>query len=420
MSLEARQLRLDRGGSRALDEVGMTVRPGELVALLGPNGAGKTSLLQCCAGALLPSAGEVRLDGTSLRALPRRELARRRAVLSQRPSVPGQLRLEELVAFGRLPHRGTGPARREREIVAAAIEEMGLGRLVGRACGTLSGGELQRAHMARVLAQLRRDDADPGGCLLLDEPTANLDPAYQRQILARARACADAGLVVLAVLHDFNEAAMVADRIVLMAAGRVVATGTPEEVLRPDLIRRVYGIETIVWATRRPAGPSSTRLARPDPDTQPHHPATRRPPHVHRQDRFRVRHGEEEPQLVWLNATSTCAQPGFVGSLSAGRPPTTTRSTLAHGLGLAPPSRTGRSPAFRERPLNAGDRSSLYLGTRSSGFRSTDVADPSSHPAPANDPALRTSHALAASQRGMPHTQKEVSLWPSGKESTTI
>ncbi len=248
MSLEARHLRLLRGGRRVLDDVALAVRPGELVALLGPNGAGKTSLLQCCAGALRPTAGEIRLDGTSIHALSRRELARRRAVLSQRPSVPAQLLVEELVAFGRLPHRGTRPAGCQQAIVAAAIEEMGLGPLVGRACGTLSGGELQRAHMARVLAQLRRADDAPGGCLMLDEPTANLDPAYQRQILARARACADAGLVVLAVLHDFNEAAMVADRIVLLAAGRIAAEGTPEDVLAPDIIRRVYGIETIVMA----------------------------------------------------------------------------------------------------------------------------------------------------------------------------
>lgn len=243
--LEASGLHLRRGGRIVLDRVDLTLRPGELLALLGPNGAGKSTLLACLAGVLPPDRGEVRLDGRPLGELAPGQLARRRAVLSQRLDVPPQLLVDELVAFGRQPHRGSLPPAAERRILAAVIEEQGLGHLLGRACGTLSGGELRRAHLARVTAQLRQADGPPA-YLLLDEPTANLDLAYQAQILDQARALADAGGGVLAILHDLNQAAQIADRLLILANGRTVAGGPPAAVLTPQLIREVYGVEALV------------------------------------------------------------------------------------------------------------------------------------------------------------------------------
>ena len=243
--LEAIGLRVRRGRRWVLDGVDLSLRPGELLAVLGPNGAGKSTLLACLAGVLAPDRGEVRLDGQSLRAFSPAMLAKRRAVLSQRLDVPPQLPVDELVAFGRLPYRGTLAPAVERRILATVIEEQGIGHLVGRACGTVSAGELQRAHLARVTAQLRQTDG-LSTYLLLDEPTANLDPAYQAQILKQARAMADAGTGVLAILHDLNQAAQAADRLLVLSDGQIAASGSPTAVLTPELIRRVYGIETLV------------------------------------------------------------------------------------------------------------------------------------------------------------------------------
>jgi iron complex transport system ATP-binding protein len=175
----------------------------------------------------------VTLDGTPLDRFPPRELARRRAVLPQQASVAFALPARAIVALGRLPHDGDGGA------VAAALGQAGIAHLADRAYPTLSGGEQQRVHLARVLAQLAGPE---GAYLLLDEPVAALDIAHQIAIVELARSLARAGIGVLMVLHDLNLAARVADRILLLRDGRLHGIGPPGAILRPDMLEAVFGL----------------------------------------------------------------------------------------------------------------------------------------------------------------------------------
>jgi len=236
--IEARDLSCRRTG---LAGVSLRFRCGELVAICGPNGAGKSTLLSLLCGERRPDGGEVLLDGRPVLALPSAQRARRIGVLPQASSLAFAFRVDEVVALGRL----AAPGPDDDAIVRRAMEEAGVLHLAARTYPTLSGGEKQRVHLARVLAQLA--DAD-GAHLLLDEPTASLDPAQQHAVLRVARKRARAGFAVVAVLHDLGLAARHADRIVLLRAGRVLAEGTPWEVLEPSLLRRCYGIETTILA----------------------------------------------------------------------------------------------------------------------------------------------------------------------------
>jgi len=242
--LEAREVTVRAGASTLLDAVSLALAPGELVAVAGPNGAGKTTLLRVLEGDLVPAAGAVLLDGRPLRAHRPRDLARRRAVLPQDTRLAFPFTVAEVVRMGRWPWPPS-PSR-DHAAVAAALAACDVTHLADRRVPTLSGGERTRVALARVLAQ---DTA----VLLLDEPTAALDLRHQRAVLAAARARADAGRAVLAVLHDLNLAAAHADRVVLLDAGRVVADGPPAAVLTADRLTALYGTPVIV--TRHPARP---------------------------------------------------------------------------------------------------------------------------------------------------------------------
>jgi iron complex transport system ATP-binding protein len=249
--LEAEGLRLSHGATRALDGISLAVRPGEVLGLIGPNGAGKSTLLACLSGALRPDRGAVRLDGADPGALSPGELARRRAVLEQTPASAAPFPLADLVGLA-IPREI--PPGRAREIVAAALAAVGLSHLAARPLDRLSGGERHRGHMARALAQHRAGrDAGLGRWLLLDEPTASLDLAHQSSVLRAARAAAAGGAGVLAVLHDLTLAAAMADRLALMERGRVVALGTPGDVLMPRRLAAVYGLPVTVAPL--PGGP---------------------------------------------------------------------------------------------------------------------------------------------------------------------
>lgn len=229
--LEARGVTVRRGAVLALDAVDLALVAGEVVAVVGPNGAGKSSLLSVLAGDLAADRGEVLLDGTPMGAVPPRERARRRAVLTQDNAVAFGFVVRDVVAMGRAPWPARGPL--DEEVVRRAMERADVAALADRGYPTLSGGERARTQLARVLAQETR-------VLLLDEPTAALDIAHQEAVLALAAAAADAGGAVLVVLHDLSLAAAWADRVVLMAAGRVRAVGTPADVLTPELLGEVY------------------------------------------------------------------------------------------------------------------------------------------------------------------------------------
>jgi len=240
--LRAHNLQIQRGRKTVLDEVTLQLEAGEVLGVLGPNGAGKSTLLGALCGELAASAGEVLLDGKRLYDWARSQRAQRLAVLPQVSTLDFAFRVEEVVGMGRLPYQ-SGRVRDE-EIIAAALAAADAGHLSGRSYLALSGGERQRVHLARVLAQLWPGQA--GQTLLLDEPTSMLDPLHQHTTVQAVREFADRGAAVLVILHDLNLAARYCDRILLLENGRPVALDTPEQVLRPDTLQAVFGLEVLV------------------------------------------------------------------------------------------------------------------------------------------------------------------------------
>ncbi len=241
MTLAADALEVALGRRVVLRGVSLAVEPGELVAVVGPNGAGKSTLLRGLSGELTPRAGEVTLDQRALRAYPRDALARRRAVLPQRAQLSAGFHVDEVVALGRHPHRARQVE--DARAVERALARVGLAELRGSLFTRLSGGEQQRVMLARVLAQLD-GDAAASRFLLLDEPTAALDLAWQHHALELARALTREGVGVLAILHDLALAAMYADRVALLVEGQLVKTGAPAEVLSASNLQRAYGVRT--------------------------------------------------------------------------------------------------------------------------------------------------------------------------------
>jgi iron complex transport system ATP-binding protein len=217
---EAAGISFTIAGRRLLDAVGLRLSPGRIVGLIGPNGAGKSTLLKIMAGELCASAGSVRLFGRDLRDYAPAELARLRSVLAQSVTIAFPFDVDEVVRLG-LP--GHLPRARADQLVGKALDAVGLVAEAGRQCPSLSGGEQQRVHLARVLAQLwAASDDGRARYLLLDEPTASLDLSHQLLVMRVARAHAEAGGGVLAVMHDLNLAAMAADELVALHRGRVV------------------------------------------------------------------------------------------------------------------------------------------------------------------------------------------------------
>jgi iron complex transport system ATP-binding protein len=237
------------GGKTLLDQVTLAFAPGQCVAIVGPNGAGKTTLLRLLGGELRPQTGTVRLKGRNVAAFAPRSLAEHRAVLSQDISVVFPFTVAEIVRMGAGDRRGP----RIEALVDEALREVGLSPLTERIITTLSGGEQQRAHFARVLVQLACGEAVHGpGVLLLDEPTASLDMRHQLDLLAATRRCAARGVTVIAILHDLNLAALFADRIVVLSGGRVAGDGSPSDIITDDILERVFHVGAAVG--RLPTG----------------------------------------------------------------------------------------------------------------------------------------------------------------------
>nr|WP_310525487.1 ABC transporter ATP-binding protein [Polymorphobacter sp.] len=247
MTLTAEALSLTLGNTRVLDGVSASFAKGRVTAILGPNGAGKSSLLACLAGLRAPDAGIVRVDGTPRSGLDRRDLARRIGFLPQTADVHWDIDVQTLVELGRFPHRGRwGDTAADNAAVRAAMVATDVAGLSHRVVNTLSGGERGRALLARVLAGTPE-------WLLADEPLASLDPAHQLDVLdcLRGIASGNAGPAagVIVVLHDLNQAARVADDVVLMRDGRIIAHGPPDAVLTPDLIAQTYGVAAHIGHT---------------------------------------------------------------------------------------------------------------------------------------------------------------------------
>ncbi|MEU6599731.1 ABC transporter ATP-binding protein [Streptomyces flaveolus] len=231
MRLDIDQVTIEAAGARLVDRVRLAADSGTFVGLVGPNGSGKSTLLRTVYRALRPAAGAVRLDGDDLHAMDPRAAARALAALPQESSAEFDFTVAEVVAMGRLPHRGRTAAS-DREICARAMDRTGVAHLADRGFPGLSGGEKQRVLIARALAQQPR-------VLILDEPTNHLDIAHQLDVLALVR---DSGLTVLAALHDLNLAAAHCDVLYVIDKGRIAAAGPPHDVLRPALLAEVFGI----------------------------------------------------------------------------------------------------------------------------------------------------------------------------------
>lgn len=250
--LEAIDISVIRSGRPILDQVSIRLQTGRVSVILGPNGAGKSTLLRVLSGTLLPESGDVRLDDRPLASFPPRELARRRGVLAQQSFLQFDYSVSEVVILGRIPHLSGWESEADHDAARRALAAVGLESLAHRRYPTLSGGEKQRVHLARVLAQLdvfpgrpAKHEADTPTCwLLLDEPTSALDLRHQHAVLAHAHQLARAtGLGVCAVLHDINLALRYADHITLLDQGCLAAAGPTREALTPEAVSTVYGVE---------------------------------------------------------------------------------------------------------------------------------------------------------------------------------
>lgn len=230
---ETRALRVVLGGRVVLDDVHISVRSGELLALVGPNGAGKSTLLGALAGDVAATSGRVLLDGRPPDAYSALELARLRAVLPQSYDLSFPFAVRAVVAMGRAPWARTPAEANDEAVVEEMLRLTDTARFADRGFGALSGGERARVALARVLAQ-------QAPLVMLDEPTAALDIGHQESVLHTAAERARAGDAVVVVLHDLGLAAAYADRVAVLARGRVAAYGAPAEVLTGDLLSDVY------------------------------------------------------------------------------------------------------------------------------------------------------------------------------------
>jgi iron complex transport system ATP-binding protein len=235
-----------RSGKHILRSVSCDIRSGCFTVILGPNGAGKSTLMRLLSGEVAPDSGQIVFDGRPLPQWEPLELARRRAVLAQESHLRFAFTVLDVVLMGRLPHITSVETPLDRRIALDALHSMDLDGLESRSFPTLSGGEKQRVHLARVWTQIQSGDQPDfqGRCLLLDEPTNNLDLHHQIFTLDKARALADAGAAVVAVLHDLNLAARYADEALLLKDGEMCACGSTCEVLKPETIDPVFRIQS--------------------------------------------------------------------------------------------------------------------------------------------------------------------------------
>lgn len=238
MRLQVEKLSYSYGEQAIIDDISIQVAAGEFVGIVGPNGSGKSTLLKNLYRALKPDTGTILLDGDEYRLLNAKKIARKIGVVGQEHSIPFDFNVDEIVAMGRSPYKKLFDVdtKEDHEIVEQALHNVGLTQLAKTNYLQLSGGEKQRVIIARVLAQ--KTDF-----LLLDEPTNHLDIQFQLQMFDLIKGLK---LTVLSAIHDLNLAALYCDRIYVMKDGQIYTSGTPEEVLTPELLRDVFGIRADV------------------------------------------------------------------------------------------------------------------------------------------------------------------------------
>lgn len=238
MSIKAHGVSWSTAGRLIVDDVSLSITPGDTVGLLGPNGSGKSSLLRLLCGLRRATEGVITFDDAPIEQLSRRDVARRLALVEQNATTDADVTVLDVVRLGRTPWRSMLSGWREEDSTAVeqALTQVGMTTRRHQSWHTLSGGERQRIHIARALAQRPRE-------LLLDEPTNHLDIQHQLDILALVQRLPTTCVMAL---HDLNLAAMFCDHLVLLKEGRVAAAGTPESVLTSERILDVYGVETVI------------------------------------------------------------------------------------------------------------------------------------------------------------------------------
>lgn len=235
--LVAEGLSVRLGGRMLFETLDAQFEPGRVTCVVGPNGAGKSTLMACLAGLRRPDSGDVRLGETKVLGLGHAARARRVGFLPQTPEIAWPIDVEALVTLGRTPHRTSGRTPADRAAVAEAMQATGVTGFAPRRVDTLSGGERARVLIARALA------GEPEW-LLADEPLTGLDPGHQIDACGLFRLLAhDRGLGVVLTLHDLPLALRLADSVLVLAEGGLLASGAPEAALTPDVIRRAYGVD---------------------------------------------------------------------------------------------------------------------------------------------------------------------------------
>lgn len=235
MEISAKDLEVFLEGTRIIKGMSVEIKDKEFVGILGPNGSGKSTLLKCIYRVLHPKSGEVQLNGKAIQAYSVKESAREMAVVAQHNYYNFDFSVQDVVLMGRSPHKKAMERDNANDfgIVLESLEKVGMKEFRDRSFSTLSGGEQQRVILARALAQKTN-------CLVLDEPTNHLDIKYQLQLMDIVRSL---NLTVVSAIHDLNIAAMYCDKIFVVKDGKIVAFGTPEEVLTKEFIKEVYEVD---------------------------------------------------------------------------------------------------------------------------------------------------------------------------------
>ncbi|MEI7077081.1 Fe(3+) dicitrate ABC transporter ATP-binding protein FecE [Pectobacterium versatile] len=243
MELTTQNLTAGYGDKHILDGLSLSLPAGKITALLGPNGCGKSTLLKCFAKLLTPESGTIQLNGKPLSTFSARQLSRHLALLPQQHLTPEGITVRDMVAYGRSPWLSLwgrlSPDDRQR--VQLAMEKTHIVDLADKRLTDLSGGQRQRAFLAMLLAQ-------DTPVVLLDEPTTYLDINHQVELMKLLHELNQAGKTVVTVLHDLNQASRYCDHLVMLADGRVIAQGSPREVMKPDLLQQVFSIDAEIHA----------------------------------------------------------------------------------------------------------------------------------------------------------------------------
>ena len=242
MRIRTQNINMQIGRKTLLHSLSVDLESNKLHLILGPNGAGKSTLIKLLSHQLKPTSGNVFYDGKNIFDFKVAELARFRAVLSQNIDFAFPLTVKEVVMMGRYPHFKAQPKKTDRDIVEESMDQLGIGNFENRDYTSLSGGEKQRVQFARIMAQIWPEDDAPK-LLFLDEPLTFLDVKFQYEFLNKIQGLLQKqNLTVIGVLHDLNLAARFADNLLLLHEGRLMASGTKEEVLTPENIQQVYGM----------------------------------------------------------------------------------------------------------------------------------------------------------------------------------